>query len=167
MATEQNKSKEKQNEHLSQIFQMLRKRDEIFVVEEKGRFNKTELRLLSEVATAQKAGVPVISTQLASRLGITRSAVSQIVNRLEEQGVLRRVAAQYDKKIAYVEIDEKVTETYKGEIEKCHEIIETVVKAYGEKKFEQLSALYSEFMDLLSKYVEKMKKGNKCKKSKK
>lgn len=163
MEVQQSNDKEKQSKHLSQIFQMLRKRDEIFVMEKKGRFNKTELRLLSEVATAKATGKPIISTQLATRLGITRSAVSQIVNRLEEQGILRRVSAQDDKKIAYVEIDEAVMATYKGEIEKCHGIIETVVKEYGEKKFEQLSALYSEFMELMSQHVTKIKKGCKCK----
>ena len=163
MEKEQGICTESSNKHLSQIFQMLRKRDEIFVMEKKGRFNKTELRLLSEVATAKAAGKPIISTQLATRLGITRSAVSQIVNRLEEQGVLRRVAADDDKKIAYVEIDESVTATYKDEIEKCYDIIETVVKQYGEKKFEQLSALYSEFMDLMSEQVKKIKKNCKCK----
>ena len=163
MENVQNVEKAKKSKHLSQIFQMLRKRDEIFVMEKKGRFNKTELRLLNEVATAQRLGNPVISTQLAARLGITRSAVSQIVNRLEEQGVLRRVSAENDKKIAYVEIDEKIVATYKNEIEKSHTIIEEIVKEFGEKKFEQLSALYGEFMDLMSQYVTKIKKSCKCK----
>ncbi len=163
MENTQSMEKVNKSKHLSQIFQMLRKRDEIFVMEKKGRFNKTELRLLNEVATAQKLGNPIISTQLATRLGVTRSAVSQIVNRLEEQGVLRRVAAQDDKKIAYVEIDEKIVEIYKNEIEKSHTIIEEIVKEFGEKKFEQLSALYGEFMDLMSQYVAKIKKSCKCK----
>lgn len=162
METGKTNENEIQGKHLSQIFQMLRKRDEIFVMEKKGRFNKTEIRLLSEVATAKAAGKPIISTQLASRLGITRSAVSQIVNRLEEQGVLRRVAADDDKKIAYVEIDENVTATYKNEIEKCHDVVEAVVKDYGEKKFEQLSALYTEFMELMSQHVAQFKKSCKC-----
>ena len=115
------------------------------------------------MARAKAAGNPIISTQLATRLGITRSAVSQIVNRLEEQGVLRRLAADDDKKIAYVEIDETVAKTYKNEIEKCYDIVEAVVRDYGEKKFEQLSVLYSEFMELMSQHVAQFKKSCKCK----
>ena len=164
MESKQAKEKKPFKSYLSQIFEMLRKRDEIFVIEKNVRFNKTELRLLSEVVGAKTTGDRVISTQLASRLGITRSAVSQIVNRLEEQGVLNRVAADDDKKIAYIEISDSVFQMYKEEILKCHVIVNGIVKEFGEKKFEQLSVLYNDFMELVSRKVEEIKKhGCKCK----
>ena len=164
MENKQEKEKNPFKSYLSQIFEMLRKRDEIFVIEKNVRFNKTELRLLSEVVGAKTSDERIISTQLASRLGITRSAVSQIVNRLEEQGVLNRVAADDDKKIAYIEISDSIFQTYREEIMKCHVIVSGMVKEFGERKFEQLSALYNEFMDLVSRKVSEIKKhGCKCK----
>ena len=47
---------------------------------------------------------------------------------------------------------------------KCHVIVSGMVKEFGERKFEQLSALYNEFMDLVSRKVSEIKKhGCKCK----
>lgn len=142
--------------YLTMIFEMLRHRDEILVMEKKGCFNKTELRLLSEVIAARAAGGHIISTQLAKRLGLTRSAVSQIINHLEERGVLMRVAAEDDKKIAYIEISESVLQAYQTEIAKCETTIGEIVNEFGEKKFEQMYQLYNEFMELIRQKIEQV-----------
>ena len=84
------------------VFSLLKKREEIIISDKKTRFSNTELRLLFEILTAKYEGKRLISTQLAKRLGVTRSAISQIVNRLEEEGVVRRVADDVDRKIAYI-----------------------------------------------------------------
>ncbi|MFQ7077253.1 MAG: MarR family transcriptional regulator [Christensenellaceae bacterium] len=47
--------------------------------------------LLGEVILAGYDGKRIISTQLVARLGVTRSAVSQMVNKLEARGIVRRV----------------------------------------------------------------------------
>lgn len=49
-------------------------------------FNNTEMRLIGTIILNDECGKKLISTQIADNLGITRSAVSQIVNKLEKKG---------------------------------------------------------------------------------
>ncbi len=138
----------KSEEYLSKIFSILRKRDEIVIVDQKTFFNKTELRLIGELVSAKAEGNRLISTQLAKRLGVTRSAVSQIVNRLESRGVVIRVADDRDKKIAYIELSDSIAERYGEDISRSLEFIGKVVTEFGEEKFNQMYELFDSFIEL-------------------
>ncbi len=141
----------KSEKYLAAVFTLMKRRDDIALSARKSRFNHTELRLIGEVLTAKYRGERVISTEIAYRLGITRSAVSQIVSRLEGQGVLRRAPDETDKKIAYVEIVEESLESHEKEVQDCLDFVEKLVKDYGEEKFEQMYTLFQEFMECLEK----------------
>ncbi len=143
----------KNQEYLTKIFRLIRQRDEIAFADGKTHFNKTELRLLSEVAAAESEGERLISTQIAKRLGITRSAVSQIVNRLEEQGVLKRVGDESDKKIAYVELSTEILDEYATDIENCKKFVGSLVEEFGADNFEQMCTLTEQFVSLVKSKV--------------
>ncbi len=160
---EKNNVKEKRlpnEKYLATVFSILKKRDGIVVSSKKTHFNDTELRLLGEVMGAQYAGTRLISTQIAKRLGITRSAVSQIVNRLEAQGVVRRLPDAVDRKIAYVEVTEIALERYREDVKVCAEFVGKLIEKYGEDKFQQMCSLLDEFMECVqtAKDEEKEKK---------
>lgn len=150
---EQSKAKE----YLGKMFSMLKKGEALVVVDKKAPFNNTEIRLLGEIVTERARGNRLISTELARRLGVTRSAVSQIVNRLEKEGVLKRVAAENDKKIAYVEISEGVVETYGKELQCVLSGVKELVQEFGEEKFNQMYELYDEFVTLAEERTKKAK----------
>ena len=146
------KQKAQVNEkYLNAVFSMMKKRDGIMVADKKTRFNDTELRLISEVLSAKQGGNRLISTQLATKLGVTRSAISQIVNRLEETGVLKRVPDAVDRKIAYIEITDETLEIYREDLEKCQDFIERVVRNFGEEKFQTMYTLLNDFIEVLEK----------------
>lgn len=94
--------------------------------------NRTEISMLSLIRRADLAGKCVISTQIARELNITRSAVSQTVDRLEEKGYVCRVSSDSDKKIAYILLTEeyqaRVDERMKQNIART----ETVLREMGE-----------------------------------
>ena len=108
-----------------------------------------EIRLIAEVIAARYQGKRLISTQLADLLGVTRSAVSQIVNRLEEQGVVVRVPDDVDRKIAYVEVTEATLVAYEEDLKTCLDFIGRVVEKFGEENFKKMCELYDGFMDLI------------------
>ncbi len=142
-------SKTSANEkYLSAVFSILKRRDEIALSNRKTHFKDTELRLIGEVLTAQKENKRLISTQLATKLRITRSAVSQIVNRLEKNGIVKRVPDAVDRKIAYIEITEETLAAYKEDMENYGAFIGGLVKKFGEEKFDQLCALLEELLEL-------------------
>lgn len=149
--TEQNTVKKMtaNEKYLQQIFFLLKKRDGAVVLGKKSSFNDTELRLLAEILSARAEGRRLISTQLASILGITRSAISQIVNRLEDRGVVTRVADDVDRKIAYIEVTDKVIEQYEKEIKATADLAGNIVKKYGVEKFQTLCDMLDEFLSLL------------------
>lgn len=76
-------NKARNEEYLGKIFTMLKKMEGVVLTKARSYFNNSEMRLLGEVILAGYKGKRIISTQLASRLGVTRSAVSQMVNKLE------------------------------------------------------------------------------------
>ena len=110
-------------------------------------FNNTEIQLMYAVMEAGERGERVISSDLARSLGITRSAVSQMVNKLVKRDVVCRVPDEHDKKIAYIELTEhsqKVCETMKTLI---GEFMQSVVRRLGEDGVEHFFAVSTAFFD--------------------
>ena len=128
-------SKEQNKEYLLRVFRILTAREGFVISSEKTHFNKTELRLISEVLAARYENKRLFSTQIAKMLGVTRSAISHTVQRLEERGVIIRIPSETDKKVEYIEISESILELYKEDLEKCARFIGEVVAEFGEKDF--------------------------------
>ena len=83
------KSEEMREKYMYMLFSLMKKREDIVISDKKTQFNSTEIRLLFEILSAKHEGKRLISTRLASLLGITRSAVSQIVELLFEHSTRR------------------------------------------------------------------------------
>ena len=100
---------------------------------------------MNEIVYATGAGERLISTQLADRLGITRSAVSQIVGKLEKDGAIRRLPDEVDKKIAYVELTDEMAAKYKTIVEHYTSFVGKVIAYMGVHKMDKLLTLVDEF----------------------
>lgn len=153
-------SESKEEAYLAKIFAIMKARNRIVFHDGKTHFNDTELRLISEIVSAMYEGNRLISTQLADLLGITRSAVSQIVNRLEEQGVVQRVADDVDRKIAYVVLANGVLEKYGEDLAICFRFLNRVMDRFGEERFFRMCNDFEEFIYLMNDVVVEMKKEN-------
>ena len=151
---EQEDRRKKQERYFAEFCFLMKAKDGLLPVQGESKLNRTELRLISEVISTQYEGGHVISTQLAKRIGVTRSAVSQMVARLEEQGVLRRVDAPNDRKIAYVEIADGALQKYGEELNRALEVMEEIVTQFGEENFEQMCALFRGFVDVVEGKVD-------------
>ena len=134
--------------YLNGIFSMMKHMDNLTVADKSTRFNSTEMRMIGEIMASRYVGKRLISTQLAQLLGITRSAVSQIVNRLEAQNVVKRVADDVDRKIAYVEITEEALELYGEDLEVCVDFVGRVVEKFGVERFNNMCEAFEEFCAL-------------------
>lgn len=135
--------------YLNDLFTLMKEINSLVIADKATRFNNTEMRLLGEIIAARYVGKRLISTQLAQLLGITRSAVSQIVNRLEEQGVVKRVADDVDRKIAYIEITEETMETYGDDLKVCVDFVDRVVQKFGVDCFEKMCLELKGFVALV------------------
>ena len=108
----------KQREKLKKIFFIYKELDTVTQTSKNSMFNSTELQLLKELLLAKMDNERLISTQIAKRLGVTRSSVSQMVAKLEKQGVIYRKADEIDRKIAYICMTETAEELCEAELKK-------------------------------------------------
>ena len=147
--TAQTLNSSENQKYLTALFSILKRRDGIVFSARRSHFSDTELRLISEVLAAKKENKRFISTQLATKLGVTRSAISQVVNRLEKKGVVKRVPDLVDRKIAYVEITEQTLNAYKEDIEAAGVFVGKLVGRFGKENFERMCVLLEEFFDCI------------------
>ncbi len=124
------------NEYLTQFMQILRKIENLDLFAATAKFSKTEFRILREIVTENERGNQIISSELARRIGVTRSAVSQIVNKMEKEGVIKRAFSPDNKKIAYVQLSERTRGVYEEQCKQANEYISKIISAYGKEKWE-------------------------------
>ena len=142
-------NKARNEEYLGRIFTMLKKLEGVALTKVKSHFNNSEMRLLGEVILAGYDGKRIISTQLATRLGVTRSAVSQMVNKLEARGVVKRVPDEVDRKIAYIELSDTALTYYNEEKGVCCDFVGEIIEKMGVEKLNKLMELSDLFIDTI------------------
>lgn len=146
------KTTAKSERYLNVAFDLFQKTERLAVTKKNNRFNDTEMRLLGVILGEKRKGRKLISTQLADRLGITRSAISQIVNRLEGQGVVKRVADDVDRKIAYIEVTDETLTAYAKILRQCRSLIGDVVEEFGAERFDTMCVEVEEFLSIFEKH---------------
>ena len=139
--------------YLGKIQNMTRTMQNVVFVRGKKSFNNSEMRMLEEIVAADKKGERLISTELADKVGVTRSAISQMVNRLSAKGQVKRVPDDVDKKIAYIELDGKAKEMYLAQRKKMGEVVNKVINDFGVDKANQMIKLVEEFSDSVYRNV--------------
>mgnify|MGYP002750511416 CR=1 FL=1 len=122
------------NKTMQEIYSICKKFEEMRLFSKKIPFNSSELQLLKQVVVASEQGQKLISSEIARRLGITRSAVSQMVNKLEEKNIVRRVADEKDRKIAYIELSSDAYKYYEKEMEDFIRVTNIFIDALSEIK---------------------------------
>ena len=138
------------SELVQEVYKIAHRIEEIRIPGGKFPFNNTEMQMMREIVEAGETGKRVISSQLAKKLGVTRSAVSQMVNKLEKNNIVRRVPDKKDKKIAYIELSDFAHGVYKG-IRKRYELfLDKVMEKLGEKRVHEFIACANEFLDACS-----------------
>ncbi len=142
------------NEYLVKCFQMMRNMESIDFFAGAHELSRTEFRLLREVILEEEKGNNIISSELARRLGITRSAISQIVTKMEKDGIVNRVDSPTDRKIAYIKLSPDACAVFEEQCREANATMALIVAEMGEKKIREFFNLY----DNLNKAIEKVKK---------
>lgn len=118
---------------------------------ENTNLTQTEFRLIREIVMEREAGNQIISSELARRLNITRSAVSQLVTKLEARGIVKRTASPTDRKIFYVVLSDSSLAVFKQQCDEANKFINRVVEEFGKDKTDELIALAEEFAAVFEK----------------
>lgn len=146
---------------MQDIYKICRRMDEIRFTPRTMPFNNTEMQMMREILLVKERGGRIISSKLAKVLGITRSAVSQMVNKLEAKNVVRRVPDEKDRKIAYIELSDAARAKYEEVKARIGDFFSHVIGKLGEERVKKFVGEANEFIDAFdAAAAEAMQEGN-------
>ena len=135
------------NRLLQELYSIARRLESAQLFNHAFPFNNTEMQLIKEILRAKETGGRMISSRLAKVLGITRSAVSQMVSKLEAKNVVKRVPDDKDRKIAYIELSDSARAQYEDMKDRVNAILSSVIGELGDEKVETFVKSAHEFVD--------------------
>ena len=135
------------NRLLQELYSIARRLESAQLFNHAFPFNNTEMQLIKEILRAKETGGRMISSRLAKVLGITRSAVSQMVSKLEAKNVVQRVHDDKDRKIAYIELSDTARAQYEDMKDRVNAILSSVIGELGDEKVETFVKSAHEFVD--------------------
>ncbi len=143
------------NDYAVRLFGAIEEVDALKLFGESAKLSRTEFRLLREVVAERTKGRDIISSELARRLGVTRSAVSQLVTKLEERDIVARTAAPKDKKIAYIRLSEHALAEFEEQCGQVNALLEYCAEKFGKDRMQRLSVDTADFIALMKEAREK------------
>ena len=135
------------NRLLQELYSIARRLESAQLFNHAFPFNNTEMQLIKEILRAKETGGRMISSRLAKVLGITRSAVSQMVSKLEAKNIVQRVPDDKDRKIAYIELSDTARAQYEDMKGRVNAILSSVIGELGDEKVETFVKSAHEFVD--------------------
>lgn len=135
------------NRLMQEIYSICKRLEGIRLLNHRFPFNNTEMQMIKEILRVKETGGRIISSELAKVLGVTRSAVSQMVNKLEAKNIVKRVADDTDRKIAYIELSDSAKELYENMKGQINELMSGIIARLGERKVDAFVAGANEFID--------------------
>lgn len=147
------------NRLMQELYSIARRLDSAQLFNHAFPFNNTEMQLIKEILRAKEVGGRMISSRLAEALGITRSAVSQMVNKLESKNVVKRVPDEKDRKIAYIELSDTARAQYEDMKGRVNAILSNVIEELGNEKVETFVKSAHEFVDAFDGAVARQTRG--------
>ena len=109
--------------------------------------SETEFKLISLVAEAQENNHDIKLTEISEKLNVTRSAITQITNKLVEKKYIEKYTLETNKKEIYLKIGQKAIEQYNIVMGKITTFFERLFKEIGQ-----------EGIDNIERYIEIAKK---------
>ena len=109
--------------------------------------SETEFRLISLVSEAQDSDYNIKLTEISEKLNVTRSAITQVTNKLVEKEYIEKYTLPTNKKEVYLRIGKKAIEQYDKVVAK--------ITFFFEKLFEEIG---QEGVDNIERYIDIAKK---------
>ncbi|MFT4412850.1 MarR family winged helix-turn-helix transcriptional regulator [Fredinandcohnia humi] len=89
------------------------------------------------------------STELAEVFDVKKSAITAIINRLWEKGLIQRTRDENDRRLVYLTLTEKGNELFTKTEERVHRLVESIIGGFEEKEILQFLETYEKLNDVL------------------
>ena len=108
--------------------------------------SKRESCILNFIVFFEEQGVQATTSNLTSIIGITKSATSQVLNKLEDEGYIIRSISREDRRVVFVNLTKKGREYLKYEEENFLNNIDEVLNQMNEEEITSLIHCADKFL---------------------
>jgi len=88
-------------------------------------------------------------SDISNKLNISKSALTQIINKLEEADLVERVYLKSDRRSTFLKLTDSGNELFENEKKYLHSTIKIVFEKMGEKESEEFIRLVKKFISIL------------------
>ncbi|MFD1738108.1 MarR family winged helix-turn-helix transcriptional regulator [Bacillus salitolerans] len=89
------------------------------------------------------------STELAEVFDVKKSAITGIINRLEERGLIDRKRDDVDRRVIYLSLTPEGKSVYENAQEKICSLVETIITKFDEQEIEAFMRTYEKLNTIL------------------
>lgn len=89
------------------------------------------------------------STELAEVFDVKKSAITAIITRLFEKGLIERTRDEKDRRVVYLTLSEKGRELFSETEERISKLVESFIKKFDQQEIEQFITTYEKLNSIL------------------
>ncbi|PLT27492.1 MarR family winged helix-turn-helix transcriptional regulator [Peribacillus deserti] len=90
------------------------------------------------------------STELAEVFEVKKSAITAIINRLWEKGLIQRTRDEKDRRVVYLTLTEKGNMLFAETENRIHKLVESLINRFEQKEIEQFLDTYEKLNQVLT-----------------
>ncbi|MGE4273435.1 MAG: MarR family winged helix-turn-helix transcriptional regulator [Desulfitobacterium sp.] len=115
-----------------------------------GEVPRSEFKLLKVVKTNSTEGEGVTISSLSDHLGISKPAVSQMINHLEDEGYIERGSTKNDRRLVFVRLTDRGEQYMAQRYQEFLQAMTGIFNRMGEKDTEELLRLLEKLYDIVT-----------------
>ncbi|HHY28708.1 MAG TPA: MarR family transcriptional regulator [Desulfitobacterium dehalogenans] len=115
-----------------------------------GEIPRSELNLLKVIKMNSTEDQGATMSSLSDHLEISKSAVSQMVNHLEDEGYIERLFTKNDRRLVYVRLTDEGEQYMAQRYQKFLQSMTEIFNRMGEKDTEELLRLLEKLYDIVN-----------------
>ncbi|QED49264.1 MarR family winged helix-turn-helix transcriptional regulator [Cytobacillus dafuensis] len=89
------------------------------------------------------------STELAEEFDVQKSAITAIINRLWEKGLIQRTRDENDRRVVYLTLTDKGNELFYQAEERIHKLVESFISKFDQSEIKQFIETYEKLNQVL------------------
>lgn len=93
------------------------------------------------------------STELAEAFFVKKSAITAIINRLYEKGLIDRTRDENDRRVIYLSLSKAGEELFERSERKIHQLVEAIILKFKKEEIEQFLDTYEKLSTILDSMI--------------
>lgn len=89
------------------------------------------------------------STALAEAFQVNKSAITAIINRMTDRGLIQRTRDEKDRRVVYLTLTKEGVELFQSAQEKVHQLVESIITQFDETEITTFINTYEKLAQIL------------------